>query len=179
MTLFFLFEFLYVYYKNTYMIQANSGHSNIQQMSPISNNNSSHNTTNFVSSTISTFNIFVSSIYWPWWGVTDPLVGPLSDPLDLTTATSSLSSSTNFITSEYKSILYKVFSHKAWSNWSFIISFFITAAMGSVLNYSIFLCTTLNSALTTGVIGCLKNVATSYIGMIVFSDYKFIVYFHY
>ena len=45
--------------------------------------------------------------------------------------------------------------------------------MGSVLNYSIFLCTAYNSALTTAVIGCLKNVATSYLGMLMFSDFSY------
>lgn len=52
-------------------------------------------------------------------------------------------------------------------------TFCLAAMMGSVLNYSIFLCTTKNSALTTAVVGCLKNVATTYIGMVLFPDYSF------
>ena len=51
--------------------------------------------------------------------------------------------------------------------------FTCAALLGSVLNYSIFVCTTINSALTTAVVGCLKNVLTTYIGMMIFSDYTF------
>lgn len=38
--------------------------------------------------------------------------------------------------------------------------------MGTVLQFSIFLCTKLNSALTTVITGVVKNVMTSYVGMI-------------
>ena len=62
---------------------------------------------------------------------------------------------------------------EGWSDWKFVGSFLLAAVMGSVLNYSIFLCTTTNSALTTSVIGCLKNVGTTYLGMFIFSDYHF------
>ena len=72
-----------------------------------------------------------------------------------------------------QSTLSAVYTHEAWNNYKFLFSFTIAAVMGSILNYSIFLCTTLNSALTTAVIGCLKNVATTYIGMFIFPDYTF------
>ena len=49
----------------------------------------------------------------------------------------------------------------------------LAALIGSVLNYSVFVCTTINSSLTTAVVGCLKNVVTSYIGMTIFTDYAF------
>ena len=50
--------------------------------------------------------------------------------------------------------LVRNFEH--WHEPQFIISFCLAAGMGSILNYSIFLCTLYNSALTTTVVGCLK-----------------------
>ncbi|KAJ1455026.1 hypothetical protein M885DRAFT_617598 [Pelagophyceae sp. CCMP2097] len=47
----------------------------------------------------------------------------------------------------------------------------LSAGLGPVLQYSIFLCTQHNSALTTTVIGALKNVATAYFGMFIGGDY--------
>jgi len=64
-------------------------------------------------------------------------------------------------------------AYPGWTDSSFVAMFFIGAFLGSVLNYSIFLCTQYNSALTTAVIGCLKNVATSYLGMVLFPDFVF------
>ena len=66
-----------------------------------------------------------------------------------------------------------IFSFEGWSDPMFTTLFIIGALLGSVLNYSIFLCTQYNSALTTAVIGCLKNVATSYMGMLFFNDFTF------
>jgi solute carrier family 35 protein len=43
-----------------------------------------------------------------------------------------------------------------WEEPQFLLSFCLAAGMGSILNYSIFLCTLYNSALTTTVVGCLK-----------------------
>jgi hypothetical protein len=60
-----------------------------------------------------------------------------------------------------------------WSDGSFIINLVFAALMGSVLNLAIFLCTSTNSALTTTVVGCLKNVLTSYLGMFIGGDYVF------
>lgn len=37
---------------------------------------------------------------------------------------------------------------------------------GSVLQYSIFVCTRVNSALTTAVVGCMKNLLTTLVGMV-------------
>ena len=72
-----------------------------------------------------------------------------------------------------KSTLDIIFEYPKWNDKSFVCMFFMGAILGSVLNYSIFLCTQYNSALTTAVIGCLKNVATSYLGMILFPDFVF------
>jgi len=60
-----------------------------------------------------------------------------------------------------------------WSNSSFVSFLVFASLMGSVLNLAIFLCTSTNSALTTTVVGCLKNVLTSYIGMFIGGDYIF------
>jgi len=58
--------------------------------------------------------------------------------------------------------LYQVWAYEGWQDWKFCVLFLFAGVMGSVLNYSIFLCTTTNSALTTSVIGCLKNVFAIY-----------------
>lgn len=60
-----------------------------------------------------------------------------------------------------------------WSSSSFVTYLVFASLMGSVLNLAIFLCTSTNSALTTTVVGCLKNVLTSYMGMFVGGDYIF------
>ena len=60
-----------------------------------------------------------------------------------------------------------------WSNSSFVTYLVFASLMGSVLNLAIFLCTSTNSALTTTVVGCLKNVLTSYLGMFIGGDYIF------
>ena len=61
--------------------------------------------------------------------------------------------------------LEKVRQFEHWGEPNFLVSFLLASAMGSILNYSIFLCTLYNSALTTTVVGCLKNVLTTYIGV--------------
>jgi drug/metabolite transporter (DMT)-like permease len=67
------------------------------------------------------------------------------------------------------SIFEEVISFPGWNDPSFVMLFVFTALMGSVLNYSIFLCTTINSPLTTAVIGCLKNILVTYFSMIFLS----------
>lgn len=47
---------------------------------------------------------------------------------------------------------------------SFIITFLLNVSIGCILNYSLFLCTTMNSALTTSVVGVAKGVITTIIG---------------
>jgi len=72
-----------------------------------------------------------------------------------------------------ESTLTSVYKYERLGEFGFIFIFSLAACMGSILNYSIFVCTTVNSALTTAVVGALKNVATTYIGMLVFEDYAF------
>lgn len=73
----------------------------------------------------------------------------------------------------HKSALFRVIGYEKWGNADFLILCILASIMGSMLNYSIFLCTSTNSALTTSVIGCLKNVVTTYVGMLVYPDYIF------
>lgn len=74
---------------------------------------------------------------------------------------------------ETDSKLSQIMSFNGWNSPAFCFVFILSAFMGTLLNYAIFLCTTLNSALTTAVVGCLKNVATTYVGMFFLTDYEF------
>lgn len=67
----------------------------------------------------------------------------------------------------------RVQNFELWSNSGFVFYLIFASLMGSVLNLAIFLCTSTNSALTTTVVGCLKNVLTSYLGMFIGGDYIF------
>lgn len=49
----------------------------------------------------------------------------------------------------------------------------LSAGLGPVLQYAIFVCTQHNSALTTTVVGALKNVLTTYVGMFLGGDYSY------
>ncbi|XP_076587849.1 nucleotide sugar transporter SLC35D2 isoform X3 [Chaetodon auriga] len=69
--------------------------------------------------------------------------------------------------------LHKAVTFEDWVKATFIFCFFMSCFMGFVLMYSIVLCSYYNSALTTTVVGAIKNVAVAYIGIFVGGDYLF------
>ncbi|XP_005794975.1 UDP-N-acetylglucosamine/UDP-glucose/GDP-mannose transporter [Xiphophorus maculatus] len=77
------------------------------------------------------------------------------------------------LASAFTGDLTKALLFEDWSNVAFMLCFLLSCFMGFVLMCSIVLCSFYNSALTTTVVGAIKNVAVAYIGIFVGGDYMF------
>jgi len=60
-----------------------------------------------------------------------------------------------------------------WTDLSFLSLFFLSGVQGLLINYSIYLCTNVNSPLATSITGQIKNVVTTFVGMIAFGDFVY------
>uniref|UniRef100_UPI0037E9C830 nucleotide sugar transporter SLC35D2 n=1 Tax=Semicossyphus pulcher TaxID=241346 RepID=UPI0037E9C830 len=69
--------------------------------------------------------------------------------------------------------LHEAVTFEDWVKSTFVFCFLMSCFMGFVLMYSIVLCNYYNSALTTAVVGAIKNVAVAYVGIFVGGDYLF------
>ncbi|XP_034398175.1 UDP-N-acetylglucosamine/UDP-glucose/GDP-mannose transporter isoform X2 [Cyclopterus lumpus] len=77
------------------------------------------------------------------------------------------------LASAYTGDLHMALTFEDWVEAPFVFCFLTSCFMGFVLMYSIVLCSYYNSALTTTVVGAIKNVAVAYIGIFVGGDYLF------
>ena len=53
-----------------------------------------------------------------------------------------------------------------WNHKAFLTLFMLSGVMGTLIQFSIFYCTKINGPLTTGIIGSLKNVLSTFLGIL-------------
>ncbi|XP_059146839.1 nucleotide sugar transporter SLC35D1-like isoform X2 [Physella acuta] len=78
-----------------------------------------------------------------------------------------------FMLCMYSGELVEAMMFTEWADPVFLLYFALSCLMGFVLNFSVILCTAHNSALTTTIVGVLKNLLVTYLGMFLGGDYIF------
>jgi solute carrier family 35 protein len=61
-----------------------------------------------------------------------------------------------------------VLAYPNWTNIGFLFCFFMSSIHAFLLNWLIFMCSTINSPLTTSITGQIKNIATTVLGFVLF-----------